>query len=129
MRGSKTELSMLRNQATRVPLKSRSRGAENRWPDPLIEIGQRESEPAITLSSSEQSGTWRGMGPRTGMVDQAKPRADCATRPGAGRRPTTPQNAAGLRNDPPASLPSAIGSMPVASATAAPPEDPPQVFD
>jgi hypothetical protein len=36
--------------------------------------------------------------------------------------------AAGLRSDPPASLPSAIGTMPQASATAAPPLLPPHVL-
>ena len=45
-----------------------------------------------------------------------------------GRMPTTPQNAAGLRSDPPMSVPSAIGSIPHASATAAPPLLPPHVF-
>ena len=47
------------------------------------------------------------------------------TRPGDGRRPTTLQNEAGLRNEPPMSLPSASGAMPHASAAAAPPLDPP----
>ena len=42
--------------------------------------------------------------------------------------PTTPQKLAGFRSDPPMSLPSAIGSIPVASATAAPPLLPPQVL-
>ena len=37
-------------------------------------------------------------------------------------------NAAGLRSDPPVSLPSAIGTMPVVSAAAAPPLLPPTVF-
>ena len=45
-----------------------------------------------------------------------------------GRNPTTLQNAAGLRSDPPVSEPVATGTMPQASATAAPPEDPPQVL-
>src|SRR5581483_2967716 len=45
-----------------------------------------------------------------------------------GRMPTTPQNAAGLRSEPPMSVPSAIGSIRVASATAAPPLLPPHVF-
>jgi hypothetical protein len=35
-----------------------------------------------------------------------------------------PQNAAGLRRLPPVSLPVASGTIPVASATAEPPEDP-----
>ena len=41
-----------------------------------------------------------------------------------GRKPTTPQKAAGLRKDPPVSLPVHKGSMPVASATAEPPDEP-----
>ena len=43
------------------------------------------------------------------------------------RKPTTPQNAAGVRSEPPRSEPWAIGPMPVATATAAPPLEPPQV--
>jgi hypothetical protein len=35
-----------------------------------------------------------------------------------------PENAAALRNDPPVSEPVQIGTIPVASATAYPPEDP-----
>ena len=50
------------------------------------------------------------------------------TRPGDVRKPTTLQNAAGLRSEPPVSLPSAMGTMPQASATAAPPLLPPHVF-
>ncbi len=38
------------------------------------------------------------------------------------------QKAAGFRSDPPVSLPSAIGTMPQASATAAPPLLPPHVL-
>jgi len=47
-----------------------------------------------------------------------------ATRPGDGRNPTTPQKLAGLRKEPPRSEPCATQAMPVASATAAPPEEP-----
>ena len=43
------------------------------------------------------------------------------------RKPTTPQKAAGMRSEPPVSEPWASGPMPVASATAAPPLEPPQV--
>src|SRR6202030_3017470 len=38
--------------------------------------------------------------------------------------PTMPQNAAGIRIEQPKSVPCAIGTMPVATATAEPPEDP-----
>src|SRR5262245_13429057 len=51
------------------------------------------------------------------------------TRPGDVRKPTTEQKLAGLRSEPPVSLPSAIGSMPDARAAAAPPLLPPHVFD
>ena len=45
-------------------------------------------------------------------------------RPMLGRMPTMPQKLAGLRSDPPKSLPCASHAMPVASATAAPPDEP-----
>ena len=47
-----------------------------------------------------------------------------ATRPMLGRMPTMPQKLAGLRSEPPMSVPWASHAMPVASATAAPPEEP-----
>jgi hypothetical protein len=81
--------------------------------------------PACTLSKSATSATFRAIGPDTesGLHDVLP----LFTRPGEGRSPTTLQNAAGFRRLPPVSLPSAIGIMPVASATAAPPLLPPQV--
>ena len=50
------------------------------------------------------------------------------TRPVDGRKPTTLQKLAGLRSDAPRSEPSAKGSMPQATETAAPPDEPPQVL-
>src|SRR3954464_8551405 len=50
-------------------------------------------------------------------------------RPGEVRKPTTEQKLAGLRSEPPVSVPSARGTMPQANATAPPPLLPPQVFD
>ena len=41
-----------------------------------------------------------------------------------GRIPTTPQKLAGLRSEPPMSVPCASHAVPVARATAAPPEEP-----
>src|SRR4029450_6577102 len=52
-------------------------------------------------------------------------RRPTATMPGEGRKPTTPQNDAGLRRLPPVSEPVQTGSMSVASATAEPPDEPP----
>ena len=67
------------------------------------------------------------MGPSTDRSNQASVAGTFGTRPGVGRSPTTLQKLAGLRSDPPMSLPSASATMPVASATAAPPLLPPGV--
>ena len=47
------------------------------------------------------------------------------TRPRLGLSPTSPHMAAGIRMEPPPSDAFAAGSMPTATAAAAPPEDPP----
>ena len=49
------------------------------------------------------------------------------TRPRLGLSPTRPQHAAGMRSEPPPSLPWASGTMPAATAAAEPPEEPPGV--
>ena len=64
------------------------------------------------------------MGPLLPSGIQPWPRTSLGTTPGEGRKPHTPLNAAGLRRLPPVSDPVAIGTMPQASATADPPEDP-----
>ncbi len=79
--------------------------------------------------TSATSETVRPIGPADESTVHGVTVGHDGTRPGDGRMPTTLQNDAGLRNEPPVSLPSAIGTMHVASATAAPPLDPPQVFD
>jgi|SRR5215813_7867000 hypothetical protein len=48
-------------------------------------------------------------------------------RPRAGFSPTTPQHDAGVRIDPPPSLPLPTGHSPAATAAAAPPLEPPDV--
>ena len=50
-------------------------------------------------------------------------------RPDVGRSPVTPQIEAGMRTDPPVSEPSAPSAMPVATATADPPLEPPGMID
>ena len=89
------------------------------------DTGTRASGPLITDSSSATSSTLRAIGPPTPRLCHGSGSGWLGTRPMVGRRPTTLQNAAGLRREPPMSLPSAIGHMPVASATAAPPLLPP----
>src|SRR5262247_2617126 len=48
-------------------------------------------------------------------------------RPYVALSPKTPQNAAGLRMEPPPSVPTASGARPAATAAPAPPDDPPGV--
>src|SRR6266404_3482983 len=73
--------------------------------------------------------TVRAIGPTTLRLLQASLEGTRGMRPGDVRKPTTEQKLAGLRSEPPRSLPSAIGSIPQASAAAAPPLEPPQVFE
>src|SRR3546814_14549078 len=54
-------------------------------------------------------------------------RSSDLTTPGVARIETTPQNAAGVRRLPPVSEPEQIGTISAASATAEPPDEPPQV--
>ena len=50
---------------------------------------------------------------------------DVVTRPRCGLRPKSPQNAAGIRIEPPPSPPMPTGTMPDATAAAVPPLEPP----
>ena len=101
----------------------------NTEPGSDSEIGDLGSGPASARMRSATSLTVRPIGPWDESTVHGVTVGHAGTRPGDGRMPTTLQNDAGLRSDPPVSLPSAIGTMHVASATAAPPLDPPQVFD
>jgi hypothetical protein len=60
--------------------------------------------------------------------DQAACVGQEGTLPRDGLKPTTLQKEAGLRSEPPISLPSARGTIPQARAAAAPPLEPPQVL-
>ncbi len=91
-------------------------------------MGERASGPTIALSRRATSATVRAIGPWTLNGSHAEVDGHTGTRPGAERSPTTLQKAAGLRREPPMSLPSAMGTKPHASATAAPPMEPPHVL-
>ncbi|MNL37367.1 hypothetical protein D3C87_1595100 [compost metagenome] len=92
--------------------------------------GERLSCPAITDSSSATSRGVRPIGPSyDSCFRNTSGDGPNGTRPADGRMPYTLQNAAGLRSEPPKSLPSATGSMRAASAAAAPPLLPPAVLD
>ncbi len=100
-------------------------GGANALPGSPSAVGTRGSGPAITDSSSARSPTVRAIGPDVEVVSQWFSFGQVGTRPRLGRNPTTPQNDAGLRRLPPMSDPSASGTIPDASAEAAPPLEPP----
>src|SRR5206468_1979289 len=58
-------------------------------------------------------------------AELAEPDGGATAHPLDGRSPTTPQNDAGIRSDPPKSVPSASAIMPVTSPAAPPPVEPP----
>src|SRR5438874_4868200 len=118
-----------RLQATRVFLKLRLSGRLKIVPGSAIEAGARRSGPAIAERRKAVSSTVRAIGPSVESVPQPFATGQAGTRPGVGRKPTTLQKLPGLRRLAARSLPSAKGSMPQAMATAAPPAEPPQVFE
>src|SRR5262249_32875495 len=99
----------------------------NRLEPTAWEGGCRWSGRAIAASMRATSATVRAIGPATPRVSQTNARGCDGTSPGVVRKPTTPQKDAGTRRDPPRSEPWARGPMPVATPTAAPPLEPPQV--
>ena len=85
------------------------------------------SRPARVANISRASATERASGPYATSVFQPAEDGSRGTAPNVGLKPTTPQNAAGIRIEPPPSPPSASGPAPPATATAAPPDEPPGV--
>src|SRR6185503_10583749 len=115
--------------ATRAFLKSRASGRAKTLPGSACVVGERGSGPVIAESNSAASSTVRAIGPSDHNVSHAFGNGQLGTRPGVGRKTTTLQKLAGLRSDEPRSEPSANGNIPLATATAAPPDEPPQVFE
>ena len=81
----------------------------------------------MTSSRSAQSSAVRAIGPTVSNVQDTgtTPRFD--TRPVDGRRPVTPQRAAGIRIEPAVSVPSVPATIPAAAAAPLPPLEPPQI--
>ena len=71
------------------------------------------------------SATDRAKGPAQSRLLDAGVRPSRLTRPKLGLKPTTPQQAAGTRIDPPVSVPIAISARPAATAAAEPLDEPP----
>lgn len=65
-------------------------------------------------------------GPRTPQEKARFAPGVADTRPWVGLSPYTPQNEAGIRIEPPPSAPSVMGRIPLDTACAEPPEEPPE---
>ena len=74
-----------------------------------------------------QVATSRAIGPAWSNVGASGNTPSIGTSPKVGFSPTQPQHAAGMRIEPPVSVPSAPSARPATSAAADPPEDPPAV--
>ena len=81
----------------------------------------------MASSMSAVSMTVRVIGVMLERLAKASGAMSCGTTPTDCLKPTTPLQAAGMRVEPPASVPTPIGHTPAASATAAPPDEPPLV--
>src|SRR5437016_2777029 len=75
---------------------------------------------SATVRASAPSTERRAKGSGSGAID---------TRPRLALTPTRPQHDAGIRIEPPPSLPLASETIPAATAAALPPDDPPGVRD
>ena len=61
------------------------------------------------------------------VAAHASGRATLGTTPTEGLKPKQPHHAAGMRMEPPPSVPCAIGTSPSATAAALPPDEPPEL--
>src|SRR5471032_1322695 len=88
------------------------------------EIGEFRLKPTMASSIKAASSAVRPRVPCTCPGSQASGIGQFGVSPGVGLIPTIPQNDAGIRIEQPKSVPCANGTMPVATATADPPEEP-----
>ena len=81
--------------------------------------------PANTASTMAQHSTELASGPIESSEVESGTTPSIGTRRAVGLKPVMPQTAAGMRTEPPVSVPSAATAMPSATETAAPAEEPP----
>ena len=101
-------------------------GARERLGGGGAQVASPASYPASTSSAAAVSATVRVSIPSIPSIESPSSGAE-EMRPRCGFSPTRPQHAAGMRIEPPPSLPCATGTMPAATAAAEPPEEPPGV--
>jgi hypothetical protein len=81
----------------------------------------------IMSSPAAASATVRAIGPTVSWVSARGACPSCETRPSVGRIVTSESKAAGIRSEPPVSVPIASGAYPAATLAAGPPLEPPTV--
>jgi len=91
----------------------------------VIVSGSAGSAPCITSSSSAQSSTLRAIGPGVSSVPLSGSTPYVDIRPIVVFSPVIPHHAAGMRTDPPVSVPIAHGAIRAPTATPEPEDDPP----
>ncbi len=79
----------------------------------------------MTASTTAQQATEGASGPMESSVVESGKQPAVGTRRAVGLKPTTPLNAAGMRTEPPVSVPIPASAMPSATETPAPAEEPP----
>ena len=72
-----------------------------------------------------QQATLRAIGPMESSEVDRGTTPSAGTRRAVGLKPVSPQSAAGMRMEPPVSVPMAASAMPSVTDTAAPEDDPP----
>ena len=81
--------------------------------------------PARMASTAAQHPTVRPSGPAESSEKASGTIPSSGTRDAVGLKPVMPLKAAGMRHDPPVSVPSVTAAMPSATDTADPEDDPP----
>ena len=100
-------------------------GTANRRPRSSAGAGTPLVSLASTQSSIAQSATLLAIGPTESSEWASGSTPSSGTRRAVGLNPTTPLSAAGMRVEPPVSVPIAPATMPSVTEIAAPDDDPP----
>src|SRR5262245_1156525 len=109
-----------------LPPRRRSQRSPSPMPADVKDNGSRASGPAVRSSVRTMSSTKRVNAPAWDSVSVTVP-GQTGIRPSVGLKPGTQQKAAGMRIDPPASVPSAMGTAPAATVAAEPALEPPEL--
>src|SRR5258705_7140969 len=90
--------------------------------------GGRGASPASAWKIVAQQATVGASGPTESRVVDRGNAPSRGTRAAVGLKPATPHRAAGMRTEPPVSVPSANAAIPSETETAAPEEEPPGIL-